>query len=109
MSGPATPTPPVSPSYRIVADDLRKGCYLFSAPGDATPFTKGLVVTEAQLHKSFGWANQNGGRIDVDRLLGFGLIVSASAPETPSAPAPGPAATAPPSLAPASSADKPRA
>jgi hypothetical protein len=91
MSGPATPTPPVSPSYRIVADDLRKGCYLFSAPGDATPFTKGLVV------------------IDVDRLLGFGLIVSASAPETPSAPAPGPAATAPPSLAPASSADKPRA
>jgi hypothetical protein len=42
MSGPATPTPPVSPSYRIVADDLRKGCYLFSAPGDATPFTTGL-------------------------------------------------------------------
>jgi hypothetical protein len=105
MSAPETPasTTPPSPSYRIIADDLRQGCYLFPAPGDTTPFTKGLVVTEAQLHKTFGWANQNGGKIDVDRLLGFGLIVSASAPEPPAAPV----ATAAPS--PSQSTAKPGA
>jgi len=61
-------------SYLINVDNLPTVIgHVPLAGADLAVFAKGKTVTDAELHRVFGWNNHNGRKIDIDRLTSLNI------------------------------------